>query len=76
MRTYANNEQIARLAWTLLSKGVTSSKAHLEPLKYVVKGVNYDYKLVDASIATLQLVNGAIRNGQLKVTKAKGLGIG
>ena len=72
MRTFANSVQVARLSWVLYTQGITDAKAHLEPLKYVVKGINYGYREVQTSLDTIVLLNGAIKDGKLKATKAKG----
>ena len=71
-RTFASSEQTARLGWKLFTDGVRASKEVLEPQRYQIAGVNYDYRQVDVVIETLQLVEGAIKNGKLKATKAKG----
>ena len=72
IRTYASSEQTARLGWKLYLDGIRSSKEVLEPQAYRINNINYDYRQVDVVIETLQLVEGAIKNGKLKATKAKG----
>ena len=72
MRTFASSTQCSRLAWVLYTKGITDAKAHLEPMKYVVNKINYGYREVQVALDTIVLLNGAIKNGQLKATKAKG----
>ena len=72
IRTYASSEQTARLGWKLYLDGIRSSKEVLEPQAYRINNINYDYRQVDVVIETLLLVEGAIKNGKLKATKAKG----
>ena len=74
-RTFASSEQTARLGWKLHVDGIRSSKEVLEPQRYQIAGVNYDYRQVDVVIETLKLVEGAIRAGTLKASKTNGLQI-
>jgi len=72
MRTFASSTQCSRLAWALYSEGVQDAKAYLEPMKYIVNRINYGYREVQVALDTICLIEGAIKDGKLKATKAKG----
>jgi len=72
MRTFASSKECSRLAWSLYTNGIEDAKAYLEPLKYVVNKINYGYREVQVALDTIVLLNGAIKDGKLKATKAKG----
>ena len=73
MRTYANREQVIRLAWRLFENGVQGAKEFLEPKDYRINGINYEYRRVQASLDTLYAVENAVKAGMLKATKRSGL---
>jgi len=73
VRTYATPEQISRLAWKMFINSIEDAKAYLEPRQYQVDHINYPYKEVQASLNMVVSIQGAIKNGQLKATKSKGL---
>ena len=73
MRTYANREQVIRLAWVLFENKVQGAKEFLEPKGYKVDGINYEYRRVQASLDTLYAVENAVKAGMLKATKKNGL---
>ena len=73
MRTYANREQVLRLAWKLFESQVQGAKEFLEPKGYKVDGINYEYRRVQASLDTLYAVENAVKAGMLKATKKNGL---
>ena len=73
MRTYANREQVLRLAWKLFEGRVQGAKEFLEPKGYKVDGINYEYRRVQASLDTLYAVENAVKAGTLKATKRSGL---
>ena len=73
MRTYANREQVIRLAWVLFENKVQDAKGYLEPKGYKVDGINYEYRRVQASLDTLYAVENAVKAGMLKATKKNGL---
>ena len=73
MRTYANREQVLRLAWKLFESRVQDAKGYLEPKEYKINGINYEYRRVQASLDTLYAVENAVKAGMLKATKKNGL---
>jgi len=73
MRTYANREQVIRLAWKLFESQVQGAKEFLEPKGYKVNGINYEYRRVQAALDTLYAINDAVKKGTVRATKSRGL---